>query len=128
MLEKHSIEMTRNIKPLYVRARLNGKLVSKELIDNESTVHVMPLRMLRALGRSISDMIEIKVAMSAFTREVSKTLGILPIDITTGSNCIICLLYDRLYCKLQHFARERLDSCHLVCVVLSSPVLTILEG
>ena len=48
------MEMTRHIKPLYERVHLNGILV---LIDNGSTVNVMPLRMLRALGRSISDLI-----------------------------------------------------------------------
>ena len=48
-------------------------------------VNVIPLRMLRALGRSISDLIETEVAMSTFTREVSNTLEILPIDITIGS-------------------------------------------
>ena len=50
-----------------------------------SMVNVVPLRMMRALGRSISDMMETKVVVSPFTREVSKTLGILPIDITLGS-------------------------------------------
>ena len=79
------MEMIRHIKPLYVRAHLNGRPVSKVLIDNESAVNVMPLRMPRALGRSINDMIETKLAVSAFTGEVSKTLGILPIDITIGS-------------------------------------------
>ena len=49
ILEKPFVEMTRHIKPLYVRAHLNGKLVSKVLIDNESTVNLMPLRMPRAL-------------------------------------------------------------------------------
>ena len=45
----------------------------------------MPLRMLRALGRNISDLIKTEVVVSAFTREVSKTLGILPIYITISS-------------------------------------------
>ena len=85
ILEKPSMEMTRHIKPLYVRAHLNGRLVCKVLIDNESAANVMPLRMLRALGRSISDMIETEVVVFAFTREVSKTLGILIIEITIGS-------------------------------------------
>ena len=49
ILEKPSMEMTRHIKPLYVRAHLNGRPISKVLIDNGSTVNVMPLRMLRAL-------------------------------------------------------------------------------
>ena len=41
--------------------------------------------MLRALRRNVSDLIETEVVMSAFTKEVSKTLRILPIDITIGS-------------------------------------------
>ena len=77
--------MTRHIRPLYVRAHFNGKPVSKVLVDNESIVNVMPLRMLRALGRIIDDLIETEVSTSTFTREISKTLGILPIDITVGS-------------------------------------------
>ena len=85
ILEKPSMEMTRHIKPLYVRAHLNGRPVSKVLIDNGSMVNLMPLRMLRALVRSINDLIEIEAVVSAFTGEVSKTLGILPIDITIGS-------------------------------------------
>ena len=52
------MEMTRQIKPLYVRSYLNDRPVSKVLIYNGSIVNVMPLRMLRAIERSISDLIE----------------------------------------------------------------------
>ena len=79
------MEMTRHMRLLYVRAHFNGKPVSKVLMDNGSVVNVMPLRMLRALGKVIGDLIETKVSVSAFTREISKTLGVLPVDITVGS-------------------------------------------
>ena len=85
ILEKPSVEMTRPIKPLYVRGHLNGRPVLKVLIDDGSVVNVIPLSMLGALGRSINDLIETEVVVSAFTGEVSKTLGILPIDITISS-------------------------------------------
>ena len=85
ILEKHIVETTRYIRLLYVRAHFNGKLVSKVLVDNGSATNVMPLRMLRALRRSIGDLIETKGLVLAFTREISKTLGVLPIDITMGS-------------------------------------------
>ena len=49
ILEKPSVEMTRHIKPLYLRVHLNGRSVSKVLINNGSAVNVIPLRMLRAL-------------------------------------------------------------------------------
>ena len=58
------MEMTRHIKPLYVRAHLNGKPVSKVLIDNGLAVNVMSLRILRALGRRNSDLIETEVMCS----------------------------------------------------------------
>ena len=61
------MEMTRHIRPLYARAHFNGKPMSKVLVDNGSAVNVMPLRMLRALGRGVGDLIETKVFVSAFT-------------------------------------------------------------
>ena len=47
----------------------------------------MILRMLRALGIGIGNLIETEVFVSAFTREISKTLGVLPIKITVGILC-----------------------------------------
>ena len=45
----------------------------------------MPLRMLKALGRGVGDLIETEVFVLDFTGEISKTLGVLPIDISVGS-------------------------------------------
>ena len=85
ILEKPIVEMTMHIRSLYVRARFNGKPMSKVLVDNGYAVNVMPLRMLRALGRGIGDLIETEVPVSTFTGEISKTLSVLPIDIIVGS-------------------------------------------
>ena len=54
-------------------------------MDNGLAVNVMPLRMLRALERGIGDLIETEVFVSTFIREISKTLSVLPIGITMGS-------------------------------------------
>ena len=122
------MEMTRHIKPLYVRAHLNGRSVYEVLIDNGSTVNVMLLRMLRALGRSINDLIETDVVISSFTREVSKTLGILPIDITIGSKTTLSTFFV-INSIANYNILLRRDWIHakLVCVILSSSVLTVLE-
>ena len=66
ILEKPFVQMTRHIRPLFIRAHLNGRLVSKVNIDNGSTINIMPLRMLGALGRSNNDLIETEVAVFAF--------------------------------------------------------------
>ena len=85
ILEKLIMEMTRHIRPLCARAHFNGKPVSKVLVDNGSIISVMPLRMLKALVKGIGDLIEIEVYVSAFIIEISKTLGVLLIDIVVGS-------------------------------------------
>ena len=85
ILEKPTMEMTRHIRLLFVRARFNGKPVSKVLVDNGSAANVMSLRMLKALGRGICDLIETEVFVSTFIGEIWKTLVILPIDINVGS-------------------------------------------
>ena len=85
ILEKYIEEMTKHIRPLYVRAHFNRKPVSKMLVDNRSMVNTIPLRLFRALGRNIDDLIEIEVYMTTFTGEISMTLGVLHIDITLGS-------------------------------------------
>ena len=83
------LKETRHIRPLFVRAHFHGKPVSKVLVDNGSGVNVMPLRMLRALGRGIEDLIETEVSVSALIGEISKTLGVLLIDITVGSKIFL---------------------------------------
>ena len=61
ILEISTMEMTRHIRPLYVRAHFNGKPLSKVLVNNGSTINV--LRMLRSLGRGIGDLIETEVSV-----------------------------------------------------------------
>ena len=85
VLHKSTEEITLHIRSLYVRAHFNGKTVSKVLFDNRSAVNVMSLKMSRALGRNIDDLIETEVFVSTFIGEISKTLGVLPIDIIVGS-------------------------------------------
>ena len=116
ILEKSSMEMTRHIKPLYVRAHLNGRSVSKVLIDNGSTVNVIPLRILRALGMSISDLIEKEVAMFAFIGELSKTLGILPIDMTIGNKTALLAFLEIDSMENYNILLGR-DWIHAICCV-----------
>ena len=112
------METTRHIKPLYVRARLNGSLVSKVLIDNGSKVNVMPLRMLRALRMSINDLIETEVAVLPLLEKYPRPWGYY-LQISPLAKKLQYLPFcDRLYCKLQYFVREGLDSCQLVCAIL----------
>ena len=82
-------------------------------------VNVMPLRMLRALGRSISDLIKVEVAMSTFIGEVSNTLEILPIDITIGSKTSLSAFFV-IYSTANYNILLRRDWIHANWCVSSS--------
>ena len=59
--------------------------MSKVLVDNGSTINMMPLRMLKSLRSNIDYLIETEVSMLTFIGEISKNLGALPVGITIRS-------------------------------------------
>ncbi|XP_073046152.1 uncharacterized protein [Primulina eburnea] len=77
--------MTKHIKPLYIIAHVNGKPLSRVLIDNESAVNILPYRILQKLGKNVDDLIPTEVSVATFTGKSTKTLGVLPTNVTVGS-------------------------------------------
>ncbi|EEF38186.1 conserved hypothetical protein [Ricinus communis] len=51
ILKKPSLEMTKHIRPLYVKPHLNGRPFSRVLVDNSSAVNILPYKILNALGK-----------------------------------------------------------------------------
>ena len=49
--EKPPEEMTKHLRPLYIRAHIDGKPVSRVLVDNGAAVNILPLRIVRRLGQ-----------------------------------------------------------------------------
>ncbi|WCJ31745.1 hypothetical protein M5689_013206 [Euphorbia peplus] len=83
--DKPTPKMTRHIRPLYVKAHIDGKPLSRVLIDNGSAVNIIPLKMVMALGKSEEDIVSSEISVSAFTREVAKTYGVLSVELTIST-------------------------------------------
>ena len=49
--EEPSIEMTKHLKPLFIKACLNGIVLNKILVNNEATVNIIPLSTLKQLNK-----------------------------------------------------------------------------
>ncbi|XP_073271496.1 uncharacterized protein [Primulina huaijiensis] len=84
-MKRPTNEMTKHIKPLYITAHVNGKPVSRVLIDNGTDVNILPYRILQKLGKNVEDLIHTEVSVAAFTGESTKTLRVLPENVTVGS-------------------------------------------
>ncbi|XP_075479340.1 uncharacterized protein LOC142520223 [Primulina tabacum] len=93
ILEKLTLAMTKHIRPLYIKAHVNGKPVSRVLIDNSSAVNVLPVRMLKSMGKTEEDLIPTEVLVASFIAETTKTIGILPADVTVGSMLSLCAFF-----------------------------------
>ena len=52
VFEKLSKQMTQHLKPLYIKAHMNGRHVNKVLVDNGVTVNILPYKMLSKLAKT----------------------------------------------------------------------------
>ena len=45
--------MTKHIRPLYIKADINGVEMKKVIVDNGANVNILPLRTLKKIGLEI---------------------------------------------------------------------------
>jgi hypothetical protein len=85
VFEKPSKQMTQHLKPLYIKAHMNGRLVNKVLVDNGALVNILPYKMLSKLAKTEEDLTPLDMVVNGFTREPTITKGIISIQIKVGS-------------------------------------------
>ena len=56
-----------HLRPLYIKAHINGKPISQVLIDGGAILNVMPYSIVKKLGKSHKDLKETNMTMSNFT-------------------------------------------------------------
>jgi hypothetical protein len=65
----------RHLKALYVRGFVDGKPMSKMLVDSGASVNLMPYTTSRKLGKGPEDLIETDMMLKDFGGNASKTRG-----------------------------------------------------
>ena len=65
----------RHLKALYVKGFVDGKPMSKMLVDGDASVNLMPYTTFRKLGKGLGDLIETNMMLKDFGGNVSKTRG-----------------------------------------------------
>ena len=79
VFEKPSKQMTQYLKPLYIKAYMNGRPVNKVLVDNGAAVNIFPYKMLSKLAKTTEDLTPSDMDVNGFTREPTLTKEIIPI-------------------------------------------------
>ncbi|CAI9757396.1 unnamed protein product [Fraxinus pennsylvanica] len=79
------MKLTKHLRPLYVKALVNGIPVAKVLIDNGTAINTIPSRMMRKFVKTENYMISIEVILTSFNGGSTSTKGVMPLNITVGT-------------------------------------------
>nr|ABA92716.2 retrotransposon protein, putative, unclassified [Oryza sativa Japonica Group] len=78
----------RHLKPLYINGYVNGKPMSKMMVDGGVAVNLMPYATFRKLGRNSDDLIKTNMVLEDFGGNPSETKGVLNVELTVGSKTV----------------------------------------
>ena len=76
--------MTRHLKPLYIKALINGKPINWVFVYERVVLNVMPIVTLKKLDKNKSNLISINMKMTNFIGDVITTIRVLVADILVG--------------------------------------------
>ena len=81
----------RHLKALYVKGFVDGKPMSKMLVDGGASVNLMPYTTFHKLGKGPGDLIETDMMHKDFGGNASKTRGAMNVELTIGAKlCSPC--------------------------------------
>nr|ABB47454.1 retrotransposon protein, putative, unclassified [Oryza sativa Japonica Group] len=90
--EKPEGTENRHLKPLYVNRFVNGKPMSKMMVDGGAAINLMPYATFRKLGRNTNDLIKTNMILKDFGGNPSETKGVLNVELT----CLIQWQGDKI--------------------------------
>ncbi|KAM1712927.1 hypothetical protein ACFX12_023747 [Malus domestica] len=93
VFSRPSISLANHLKPIYVSAHLEGVSFKRILIDGGAAVNVLPAKQMRKMGRGAEDLIPTDLTVSSFSGAITKTHGILPLEVDLGSKKIMLAFF-----------------------------------
>ena len=82
-----------HLKALYVKGYVDGKSMSKMLVDGGAYVNLMTYTTFRKLGRGPGDLIETDMMLKDFGDNASKTRGAMNVELTIGSKTLLTTFF-----------------------------------
>ena len=85
IFEKPTLIMYQHLKPLHIKAHMDGRPVNRVLVDNGAAINILPTSILRKLLKTENDLIATDISVSGFASGATKTKGVIPIEVKVGS-------------------------------------------
>jgi hypothetical protein len=78
----------RHLKALYMKGFIDGKPMTKMLVDGGAAVNPMPYTMFHKLGKGPKDLLQTNMMLKDFGGNTSKTRGAVNVELTIGSKTL----------------------------------------
>ena len=88
MFDKPDDKGRKHLRPWFLNCYINGKPMTKMLVDGGATVNIMPYATYRNLGLGENDLIQTDMMLKDFKGVVSPARGAICVDLTIGSKTI----------------------------------------
>lgn len=77
-------ELNHHMRPLYIKGHVDGKPISRMLVDGDAAVNLMPYSLFKKLGRGDEELKKTNMALNGFNGEPTKARGIFSVELTVG--------------------------------------------
>jgi hypothetical protein len=86
-------EQHRHLKALYLKCYVDGKPITKMLVDGGAAVNVMPYTTFRKLGKGPEDLLKTDMMLRDFGGNVSETRGAIHCELTIGTKTMLTTFF-----------------------------------
>ncbi|CAL9020595.1 unnamed protein product [Prunus brigantina] len=76
--------MANHLIPLFITINFKGVPIPKVMVDGGAAINLLPHRLLLKMGRTEKDLIPTRLTVTNFARGITKTHGILDVDVIAG--------------------------------------------
>jgi hypothetical protein len=88
IFEKLEDENRQHLNTLFLKGFVNGKLVTRMLVNGRAAVNLMPYTMLRKIGKSDEDLTQTDMALVDIKGNISSAQEAICVDLTIGSKTL----------------------------------------
>jgi hypothetical protein len=87
MFEK-PVELSQHLKPLYVRGHIDGKPISRMLVNGGVVDNLMPYSVFKKLGREGDELVKTKLTLNDVGGNLMEARGVISMKLTIGSKSL----------------------------------------
>jgi hypothetical protein len=87
MFEKPE-ELSQHLKPLYAQGHIDGRPISRMLVDGGAAINLMPYSVFKKLGREDDELVKTNLTLNGVGGNPMEARGIISMELTVGSKSL----------------------------------------